>query len=143
MITMEEVMLAVGGGILIGIAASVLLALNGRVAGVSGILGGLVPPQTGDANWRVSFLVGMVLAGLVMVPVLPDHYASLDRPYWTVVLAGLLVGVGTRLGNGCTSGHGVCGLARMSKRSFAAVGAFMVTGLLTATIMGQLLEGVV
>lgn len=143
MITLEEALIAAGGGVLIGTAATVLLGYNGRTAGISGILGGLVPPQQGDANWRVSFLVGMVLAGLALAPVLPGAFTTLERPVWTIVLAGLLVGVGTRLGNGCTSGHGVCGMARLSKRSFAAVGAFMVTGVLTATIVGQLLGGVV
>lgn len=143
MITLEEALIAAGGGVLIGTAATVLLGFNGRTAGISGILGGLVPPQQGDANWRVSFLVGMVLAGLALAPVLPGAFTTLERPVWTIVLAGLLVGVGTRLGNGCTSGHGVCGMARLSKRSFAAVGAFMVTGVLTATIVGQLLGGVI
>lgn len=143
MISLEEALIAAGGGVLIGTAATVLLGFNGRTAGISGILGGLVPPQQGDVNWRVSFLVGMVLAGLALAPALPNAFTTLERPVWTIVLAGLLVGVGTRLGNGCTSGHGVCGMARLSKRSFAAVGAFMVTGVLTATIVGQLLGGVV
>lgn len=143
MISLEEALIAAGGGVLIGTAATVLLGFNGRTAGISGILGGLVPPQQGDAKWRVSFLVGMVLAGLALAPALPNAFTTLERPVWTIVLAGLLVGVGTRLGNGCTSGHGVCGMARLSKRSFAAVGAFMVTGVLTATIVGQLLGGVV
>ena len=131
------------GGVMIGVAALLLMLTHGRVMGISGILGGLVPPQTGDANWRVSFLVGMVLAGLALSTTLPDAFTTLERPVWTIVLAGLLVGVGTRLGNGCTSGHGVCGMARFSTRSFAAVGAFMVTGVLTATVVGQLLGGVV
>jgi len=143
MIIMNEALIAIGGGVLIGTAATVLLAFNGRTAGISGILGGLVPPQTGDANWRVSFLVGLVLAGLALSTTLPEAFTTLDRPVWTIVLAGLLVGVGTRLGNGCTSGHGVCGMARFSTRSFAAVGAFMVTGVLTATVVGQWLGGVV
>ncbi|MCH1461938.1 MAG: YeeE/YedE family protein [Candidatus Poseidonia sp.] len=142
MITLQQAAVALGGGVLIGTAATVLLAFNGRVAGISGILGGLVPPKVGDADWRVTFLVGMVLAGLVLSPALPGAFTSLDRPLWTIVLSGLLVGVGTRLGNGCTSGHGVCGMARFSKRSMAAVGAFMVTGILTATVVGQLLGGV-
>ena len=141
MIAVQDALVAAGGGVLIGSAASVLLAFSGRVAGISGIVGGLVPPKTGDARWRIAFLVGMVVAGLALTPVLPGAFTTLDRPVWLVVLAGLFVGVGTRMGSGCTSGHGVCGMARFSKRSFAAVGVFLATGFLTATAVGQILGG--
>lgn len=141
MITVQEALVAAGGGVLIGTAASVLLALSGRVAGISGIVGGLVPPRRGDARWRLAFVVGMVAAGLALVPIVPTAFTTLERPTWLVVLAGLLVGIGTRMGNGCTSGHGVCGMARFSTRSFAAVGVFLTAGFLTATVVGQVMGG--
>ena len=142
MIAVEEALVAAGGGVLIGSAASVMLALSGRVAGISGIVGGLIPPRRGDARWRLAFIAGMVLAGIGLAPAIPAAFTTLDRPPWLVVLAGVFVGVGTRVGNGCTSGHGVCGMARFSTRSFAAVGVFLATGFFTATVMGQVLGGV-
>lgn len=142
MITLSEVLTALGGGILIGLSATILLAMNGRVAGISGILEKVLPPQSEDARWRMAFLVSMVVTGIALSPALPEAYTTIDRPILLVVLAGLLVGYGTRLGNGCTSGHGVCGMARFSKRSFAAVGMFLMTGIITATVAGQLLGGV-
>jgi uncharacterized membrane protein YedE/YeeE len=142
MITLSEVLTALGGGILIGLSATILLAMNGRVAGISGILEKVLPPQSEDARWRMAFLISMVVTGIALSPALPEAYTTIDRPILLVVLAGLLVGYGTRLGNGCTSGHGVCGMARFSKRSFAAVGMFLMTGIITATVVGQLLGGV-
>ena len=142
MITLSEVLTALGGGILIGLSATILLAMNGRVAGISGILEKVLPPQSEDARWRMAFLISMVVTGIALSPALPEAYTTIDRPILLVVLAGLLVGYGTRLGNGCTSGHGVCGMARFSKRSFAAVGMFRMTGIITATVVGQLLGGV-
>lgn len=142
MITLSEVLTALGGGILIGLSATILLAMNGRVAGISGILEKVLPPQSEDARWRMAFLISMVVTGIALSPALPEAYTTIDRPILLVVLAGLLVGYGTRLGNGCTSGHGVCGMARFSKRSFAAVGMFLMTGIITATVAGQLLGGV-
>ena len=142
MITSNEAMIALGGGVLIGLSATILLAMNGRVAGISGILEKVLPPQSEDARWRMAFLVSMVVTGIALSPVLPEAYTTIDRPIFLVILAGLLVGYGTRLGNGCTSGHGVCGMARFSKRSFAAVGMFLMTGIITATVVGQLLGGV-
>jgi uncharacterized membrane protein YedE/YeeE len=142
MITFTEALVALGGGILIGLSATILLAMNGRVAGISGILEKVLPPQSEDARWRMAFLISMVVTGIALSPALPEAYTTIDRPILLVVLAGLLVGYGTRLGNGCTSGHGVCGMARFSKRSFAAVGMFLMTGIITATVVGQLLGGV-
>lgn len=142
MITGQEAVVALFGGILIGVSATVLLAFNGRVAGISGILEGILPPSDENTKWRSVFLLGMILTGLLFIPILPEAFTTISRPTWLVVLAGLLVGIGTRMGNGCTSGHGVCGMAQFSKRSFAAVGVFLATGMLTATIVGQILGGV-
>ncbi len=134
--------IALGGGALIGLAATLMLGGSGRVAGISGIVGGLLQPTPGERGWRVAFTVGLVVAGLALAPILPESFSSSGRPLWALVIAGLLVGFGTRLGNGCTSGHGVCGMARFSKRSFAAVGVFLTTGMVVATLLGQLLGGV-
>ena len=123
---------AAAGGVLIGLSATLLLWLNGRVAGVSGVLGGVLLPKAGDVAWRVAFLAGLVMAGglyLTFVPGAPQPRT--DFPKGALIAAGLLVGFGTRLGNGCTSGHGICGLARFSKRSLWAVLVFMGTALLT------------
>ena len=127
---------ALGGGVLIGLAAVVLLALTGRIAGISGIAGGLLPPVRGDSAWRVAFVVGLVAAaGLyaAFVPGAPQPRAGYPRGL--LIVAGLLVGFGTRLGNGCTSGHGVCGLGRLSPRSLAAVLTFMATGVATTWVL--------
>lgn len=119
---------AAGGGLLIGLAAAVLVLFNGRIAGISGILGGLFRAQRGDATWRVAFL-----AGLVVAPVLYGLFAVLPAPTIdaseaTLVVAGLLVGIGSRYGGGCTSGHGVCGISRLSPRSLIATATFMAAG---------------
>jgi uncharacterized membrane protein YedE/YeeE len=119
---------AVAGGLLIGAAALAFAVLAGRVAGISGILGGLLRPAKGDVAWRVAFI-----AGLAASPALYSLFAALpaihvESSTGVLVLAGLLVGFGTRLGSGCTSGHGVCGLARLSPRSLAATAAFMASG---------------
>jgi uncharacterized membrane protein YedE/YeeE len=120
------------GGALIGVSASLLLLAEGRIAGVSGILGGLLSPQPGDVAWRLSFVIGLVTAGAISVIATPELFAAdSGRSPALIALAGLLVGFGTRLGNGCTSGHGVCGVARGSRRSAAAVATFMTSGALT------------
>ena len=109
------------GGALIGLAASLLLLLNGRIAGVSGIVGGLLPPRRGDAGWRTSFAAGLIAGGVVLRVVAPSSLGlGLGASFPTMVLAGVLVGVGTQLGSGCTSGHGVCGMSRGSARSVVA-----------------------
>jgi uncharacterized membrane protein YedE/YeeE len=123
------------GGALIGIAASLLLWLNGRVVGVSGLLGGVLAPVRGDALWRVFALLGLVLAGAIGSVVAPQQIGHSPRSLSVLVLAGLCVGIGTRLSNGCTSGHGVCGLSRLSLRSLIAVATFMATGVLTVVAM--------
>jgi uncharacterized membrane protein YedE/YeeE len=127
-----EWLLALAGGVLIGLAATLLLWLNGRIAGVSGILNGVLFPARGEVAWRAAFVLGLVLAAgayMALVPGAPKPRA--DFPRWALVAAGLLVGFGTRMGNGCTSGHGVCGIARLSPRSIAAVLTFMATAMLT------------
>lgn len=127
------------GGALIGAAASAMLLLQGRVAGISGIVGGLFTPKAGDIGWRFAFLAGLVLAGIGGALLAPWSLAvETDRTPWMVITAGLLVGVGTRLGNGCTSGHGVCGLSRLSPRSLASVVTFMGVGVVVAVVVGRL-----
>lgn len=126
------------GGLLIGVAAGLFLLLNGRVAGISGILGGLYKPVAGDIAWRIAFLMGLMLSPLLysLVTPLPDIQVSANFP--VLVVAGVLVGIGTRYGSGCTSGHGVCGLSRFSPRSLAATAAFMLAGFLTVFIVHHL-----
>jgi uncharacterized membrane protein YedE/YeeE len=130
---------ALGGGLLIGLAAAMLLLFNGRIAGISGIVGGLLRPATGDRGWRIAFLLGLVAAPLVFALAAPLPAMRIDAGTGTLIAAGLLVGVGTRYGAGCTSGHGVCGLARGSARSLAATLAFMGAGFATVFIVRHLL----
>jgi uncharacterized protein len=119
------------GGLLIGIAAALLLWLNGRVVGVSGMLGGVLAPVRGDVSWRVLALLGLALAGAIGALVAPEQIGRSPRPLPVLALAGLCVGIGTRLSNGCTSGHGVCGVSRLSPRSLIATMTFVATGVLT------------
>lgn len=126
------------GGLLIGAAAAILLLLNGRIAGVSGILGGLLRPMAGDIGWRMAFVLGLVGAPLVYGLATPLPLVQVDADMTTLIVAGLLVGVGTRYGSGCTSGHGVCGLSRLSPRSMAATAAFMIAGFVTVFIARHL-----
>lgn len=129
------------GGALIGLSASVMLLFNGRISGISGIFGGLLRPAAGDIGWRAAFVGGLLLAGVVTAGVSPEAIApSPNRSMATVALAGLVVGLGVRLGNGCTSGHGVCGLSRLSRRSIVATLVFMGTGMATASLI-QLFSG--
>lgn len=129
---------ALSGGMLIGVAAAILILLNGRIAGISGILGGLLRPVRGDVGWRAAFILGLVGAPLVyaMFTVLPAM--QIDAGNGALVVAGLLVGVGTRYGSGCTSGHGVCGLSRLSFRSAVATAIFMVAGFVTVFVVRHL-----
>lgn len=130
---------ALAGGVLIGLSAVLLLWLNGRVAGVSGILNGVAFPKAGDVSWRVAFLVGLIAAGGLYMAVVPG--APLPRndfPRAGLLIAGLLVGFGTRMGNGCTSGHGVCGIGRLSLRSLTAVVTFMLTAIATTFVTRHL-----
>ena len=128
-------MTALMGGLLIGLAASAFVLLNGRIAGISGILGGLLRPAQGDVAWRVAFLAGLVGAQLVYASSAALPEARIDAGYGVLVVAGLLVGIGTRYGSGCTSGHGVCGLSRLSPRSLMATGAFMLAGFVTVFML--------
>ena len=132
---------ATAGGILIGGAAAFLLISNGRVAGISGILGQALSRTSGDTLWRVLFLLGLPLGALGVGAARGGLEVQLPASPLTLVLAGLLVGFGTRLGNGCTSGHGVCGMARGSKRSIAATLVFMATGMLTVFVVRHGLGG--
>lgn len=126
------------GGALIGLAASLLLLADGRIAGISGIVGGLLTPTGGDTAWRALFVAGLLLGGFGLRLVDPALVRmELDRPTLALVAAGLLVGFGTRLGNGCTSGHGVCGVSRGSARSIVATMTFMTTGILTAWVVAH------
>ncbi|KPU95211.1 YeeE/YedE [Variovorax paradoxus] len=130
---------ALAGGVLIGIAAAMFLLLNGRIAGISGVLGGLLRPLRGDVAWRGSFVLGLVGAPLVYLLFAALPRPQIDAGYGTLILAGLLVGVGTRYGSGCTSGHGVCGISRLSPRSLVATLAFMGTGFATVFVTRHLL----
>ena len=125
---------SLGGGVLIGVAAAMLVLLNGRVAGISGIIGGLLAPKATDVAWRVAFVAGLLLAPALLL--LAGHAAvpRIEAGFGLLVVAGLLVGVGTSYGSGCTSGHGVCGLSRLSGRSLVATGAFMLAGGVTVYI---------
>lgn len=117
------------GGVLIGISVSLMLMWNGRVTGISGIVNGVLAPVKGDTQWRILFIVGLVLGGLVMGQLNPKTFENtVNSEMWTTIVAGLLVGFGTILGSGCTSGHGVCGISRMSPRSLVATVVFMVAG---------------
>lgn len=127
---------AVAGGALIGLSASIVLLAHGRVAGISGIWGGLLRPRPGEVAWRAAFVVGLLAAGLAVSLAWPGAIGATDRSWPALAGAGILVGTGTRLGNGCTSGHGVCGLARLSQRSLAAVVTFMAVGMIVATTAG-------
>jgi uncharacterized membrane protein YedE/YeeE len=130
---------ALGGGLLIGLAVAMFVLVNGRIAGISGILGGLLRPVPGERGWRIAFLLGLVAAPLVYTLAAPLPAMRIDAGTGTLIAAGLLVGVGTRYGAGCTSGHGVCGLARGSARSLAAMLAFMGAGFATVFIVRHLL----
>lgn len=139
---MHPFIAALLGGALVGLSASLLLLLQGRIAGISGILGGLLPPTAGDADWRVAFVAGLVVAGAVATIASPDAFDSTPlRTVGVTAVAGLLVGYGTRLGNGCTSGHGICGLTRFSVSSLASVITFMAAGGLTVFVVEHLLGG--
>jgi uncharacterized membrane protein YedE/YeeE len=119
---------SLAGGVLIGAAAAMLLLLNGKIAGISGILGGLMRPSGGGIGWRVAFIAGLLAAPLLYQLVAPLPSVQIDASTAMLVVAGLLVGVGTQYGSGCTSGHGVCGLSRLSPRSLVATAAFMAAG---------------
>ncbi len=130
---------ALAGGLLIGLATALLLLFSGRIAGISGIVGGLLKPVRGDLAWRAAFVAGLVMAPMawLVFAALPRLHVAAGTP--TLVAAGLLVGVGTRYGSGCTSGHGVCGISRGSPRSLVATGSFMAAGFVTVFVVRHLL----
>ena len=129
---------SLAGGALIGLAAGLLVLFNGRIAGISGILGGLLPWPKGDTTWRLAFLAGLVAAPLTFALAMPLPEVQSDAGTAVLIAAGLLVGVGTRYGAGCTSGHGVCGLSRLSPRSLAATLVFMAAGFATVFVVRHL-----
>jgi uncharacterized membrane protein YedE/YeeE len=130
---------SLGGGLLIGLGAAVLLLANGRIAGISGIAGGLLRPARGDIGWRLAFLLGLLAAPLIWLAMRAMPPAQIDDTPALLALSGMLVGLGTRFGSGCTSGHGVCGIARLSPRSLVATGCFMLAGFLTVYLVRHVL----
>ena len=130
---------SLAGGLLIGLSVALLALFNGRIAGISGILGRLLEWPKGDVLWRVAFLLGLVAAPLVFALAAPLPAVRIDADNTTLIAAGLLVGIGTRYAAGCTSGHGVCGLARLSPRSLAATVVFMLAGFATVFVVRHLI----
>lgn len=127
------------GGLLIGLAAALLLYFNGRIAGISGIVGGLLKPVKGDIGWRFGFIAGLIISSPVYMIAKPLPVSIIDADITTLIIAGVMVGFGTRYGSGCTSGHGVCGLSRGSLRSFAATASFIGAGVLTVYFVKYLM----
>ena len=130
--------LSLGGGVLLGLASAAFILVNGRILGISGILGGLLTPRLGDIGWRIAFLLGIAASPFVSSLILPAGYIEVPRieaGYVAIAIAGLLVGFGTRYGSGCTSGHGVCGLSRLSLRSLVSTLTFMALGFLVVYVM--------
>ncbi|KPQ01491.1 YeeE/YedE family protein [Marinobacter sp. HL-58] len=132
---------ALAGGIIIGLSAAAFILLNGRIAGISGIIGGLLTPRKTDILWRVAFLAGMIAAPLLWMMTADLPPIEIKASYPLLVISGLLVGIGTRYGSGCTSGHGVCGLSRLSARSLIATLTFMAVGFGTVYIVRHLVTG--
>jgi uncharacterized protein len=130
---------SLAGGALIGLAAAILMLFNGRIAGISGIVGGLIKPRLRDAGWRIAFVGGLIIAPLLwqLFKQLPN--IQIDAGYGLLIMAGLIVGMGTRYGAGCTSGHGVCGISRLSPRSVIATLTFMAAGFATVYVLRHLL----
>ena len=131
---------SLAGGLLVGVAAAMLILFNGRIAGISGIVGGLLRPVRGDVGWRAAFVAGLVAAPLAWLAVAEAPRLHVAASVPALVVAGLLVGVGTRLGSGCTSGHGVCGLSRGSPRSLAATATFMAAGFAVVFVVRHVLD---
>jgi uncharacterized membrane protein YedE/YeeE len=130
---------SLAGGLIIGIAAAMFVLLNGRIAGISGVLGGLLRPVRGDISWRAAFILGLIGAPLLYAIFTELPRPQIDAGYAGLIAAGLLVGVGTRFGSGCTSGHGVCGISRLSPRSLVATAAFMLAGFITVYVVRHLI----
>jgi uncharacterized membrane protein YedE/YeeE len=133
---------SLAGGLLIGLASAAMLVFNGRIAGISGITGGVLKADRGDTLWRALFVAGLLVGGFVYGLVAPNAFAiTIDRSTAALVVAGLLVGFGTQMGNGCTSGHGICGLSRFSIRSLVAVVTFMAFAALVVFVVGRFFGG--
>jgi uncharacterized membrane protein YedE/YeeE len=130
---------SLAGGLLIGLAAAIFILFLGRILGISGIAGGLLKPKAGDWGWRLAFVLGLFAAPWLWVALVGPVQATIDASTPMLILAGLLVGLGTRYGSGCTSGHGVCGLSRLSPRSLVATISFMATGFITVYVVRHLL----
>ena len=134
--------LSLVGGILLGLASAAFILINGRILGISGILGGLLSPRVGDVGWRIAFLLGMAASPWVASQILPEGLMEAPRieaGYAAIAIAGLLVGFGTRYGSGCTSGHGVCGLSRLSPRSLVSTLTFMGLGFATVYVVRHII----
>jgi len=129
---------ATAGGIVIGVATALLVLANGRVAGISGIVGGMLSPRSGDVAWRIAFVAGLLAAPVVHSAVAAAPTITIDGSYSMLIAAGLVVGVGTRYSGGCTSGHGVCGLSRLSPRSLVATLSFIAAGFATVYFLRHL-----
>jgi len=130
------------GGILIGLSASAMLLLEGKIAGISGIFAGMLRPVSNDTAWRACFVAGLLAGGMLLRVFMPTAYDfGIIRSYGVLIVAGLLVGFGTRLGNGCTSGHGVCGISRLSARSMVATAVFISSGAITVYAFNHLVAG--
>ena len=136
----NQYLMAAAGGALIGTASVVLLWLNGRIAGISGIMNGVFGKERAEVGWRIAFVVGLIGGGLIFQWVTGASLIERsDFPVWMTLVAGLLVGYGTRLGSGCTSGHGICGIGRLSMRSIVATLVFVLVGMLVATSISKVL----
>ncbi len=130
---------SLAGGVVIGLATALFVLFNGRIAGISGVLGGLLKPVRGDISWRVAFILGLIGAPLLYALFTALPRPQIDASYLGLVVAGLLVGVGTRFGSGCTSGHGVSGISRRSPRSLVATATFMLAGFATVYVVRHLI----
>lgn len=130
---------SLAGGILLGIAAAIFILASGRILGISGILGGLLKPAKGDTHWRIAFLLGLFSAPFIYLLAVGSIPIEINTDWPLIILAGLLVGFGTRLGSGCSSGHGICGLSRLSGRSLVATIAFMASGIATVYVVRHLI----
>lgn len=139
---MENYFLPLIGGAIIGVAVSLMLYLNGRVTGVSGIVSGVLTRPKGDSLWRIFFILGLILGGVALQIIYPATLVNdLSRSLSIIAIAGLLVGFGTVMGSGCTSGHGICGISRFSPRSILATLVFMAFGILSATVFRIIILG--
>lgn len=130
---------ALAGGALIGLASALFILFNGRIAGITGILGGLLRPKLRDIGWRLAFIIGLIAAPFAWLLFAPLPAIQIEASNTLLAVAGLIVGIGTRYGSGCTSGHGVCGISRLSPRSIIATIAFMATGVITVYVARHML----